>query len=367
MYRGRLRRDLDLWVAKGLLGRETADALVAELDTRGQSFSLGGVLMILAAVLLSAAILMLIAAGWEAIPRLVKVGGAFLLIWVFHLGAAWAFSRQARRFGAALLVMGGATFGGAVALLGQVYHLSGDAVDALLLWFAMAALSSALFRSGAVAAGCGLLAWAVFLTLVFESVPGGLPFYMAAVAVCGAVVIALAVWSGQERVAHFSYLLALGYAFWLFTLHDTAEGALAIAGLGLGVFLAVAMPASPLARRAGHAGPALSVYALAFALMGMGLLHIFWDEGLGLTLLAVATIGVTLGAIVVAGRDNGAVRLLAYVAFAAEILYIAFVTIDTMLGTSGFFLLSGVVVAVLAFLVVRLERLFARRRTGGQA
>ncbi|MGO7164521.1 DUF2157 domain-containing protein, partial [Rhizobium johnstonii] len=80
MYRGRLERDLSLWVGKGLLGQETAGALLAEYDSRPASFSLGRVLMALAAVLLAAAILLVVASNWEAIPRLVRVGGILALI-----------------------------------------------------------------------------------------------------------------------------------------------------------------------------------------------------------------------------------------------------------------------------------------------
>jgi uncharacterized membrane protein len=69
----RLERDLSLWVGKGLLGGETADRFCAEYDARPASFSLGNVLMILAAILLAAAILLVVASNWEAIPRLVRV------------------------------------------------------------------------------------------------------------------------------------------------------------------------------------------------------------------------------------------------------------------------------------------------------
>mgnify|MGYP000925136361 FL=1 len=50
MYRGRLKRDLDIWVEKGLIGKSVAEALLEEHDSRGSAFSIGGALMILAAV-----------------------------------------------------------------------------------------------------------------------------------------------------------------------------------------------------------------------------------------------------------------------------------------------------------------------------
>ncbi|MGO7427439.1 DUF2157 domain-containing protein, partial [Rhizobium ruizarguesonis] len=122
MYRGRLERDLSLWVGKGLLGQETAGALLAEYDSRPASFSLGRVLMALAAVLLAAAILLVVASNWEAIPRLVRVGVILALIWVVHIAAARLLARGAAAAAGGLLVIGAMSFGGAISLVGQMCH-----------------------------------------------------------------------------------------------------------------------------------------------------------------------------------------------------------------------------------------------------
>ena len=82
---------------------------------------------------------------------------------------------------------------------------------------------------------------------------------------------------------------------------------------------------------------------------------------LGATTLATALAGIGIG-----GRMNGAVRFLGYAVFASETLYLASETLGSILGTAGFFLISGLVVAVIAWLVVRLERRFSTR-TEGQA
>ena len=50
MYRGHLKRDLDIWVEKGLIAPSVAAALLEEHDSRRSAFSIGGALMILAAV-----------------------------------------------------------------------------------------------------------------------------------------------------------------------------------------------------------------------------------------------------------------------------------------------------------------------------
>ena len=73
MYRDRLERDLAIWVGKGLIERPQADALLAEYDGRESSFSVGRALMMIAACLIAAALLLLVASNWEAIPRLMRV------------------------------------------------------------------------------------------------------------------------------------------------------------------------------------------------------------------------------------------------------------------------------------------------------
>ena len=73
----------------------------------------------------------------------------------------------------------------------------------------------------------------------------------------------------------------------------------------------------------------------------------------------------SVGAIMLAGRDNGAVRYLAYIAFALEILYLAAETVGSILGTSGLFLVSGLVVALAAWVVIALERRMVAVTPGG--
>lgn len=361
MYRGRLKRDLAIWVEKQLIGQDAADAMLRDYDSRRSTFSIGGVLMILAAVLISASILLLIAANWQDIPRLVKVGGIIALIWIFHLLAAISFGRGADRLGGALLVLGAACFGGAISLIGQLYHLSGDAFDAMLLWFAMTVLSAAAFRSGALTVMAGFLSFAAFGAFLVEFDGGWHGIYGWWPVLAGFVIGILSAWTGAERARHFIYLLLLGWCGWLYSLWPEVGTAIAYAAVGLVLFLAAALPMSPVFEMLRRQGGGPAFYSFVLALLGLGLLHLHWTEGGELALLGLVTLAAALVALALDGRDNGAVRYLAYGVFACEVLYLSFVTIDSMLGTSAFFLLAGLVVAVLALVMVRLEKLFAKR------
>jgi uncharacterized membrane protein len=252
------------------------------------------------------------------------------------------------------------TFGGAIALVGQMYHLSGDAAEALLVWFAAACVAALAFRSAAPSVISGFLAWAVFGQLVMDndaSLAGnGYIYFIPGLIV---LVIALVRYTNAGAARHLAYLLALAWLGWLYLELPEVWLAAALFGLGLLAFLLVSLPMSPLHRFAQEAGAAPAFYSFALAILGLAVLHAEMD-GIGQEVaLGATTLGVALGGIAFAGRLNGAVRFLGYAVFAVEILYLAFETLGSILGTSGFFLISGVVVGLIAWLVIRLEKRLA--------
>ena len=148
MYRGRLERDLKIWVGKGIVDAAAAEAVLREYDGRQTSFSAGRVLTSIAAVLLGLAILLFISANWEAIPRIVRLVGLVAMIWGFYLGAAYLLALGRSILASALLILGTLSFGGAMALVGQMYNMSGDELTMMIVWFAAAGIVAALFQIG---------------------------------------------------------------------------------------------------------------------------------------------------------------------------------------------------------------------------
>lgn len=358
MYRARLKRDIDRWMAKGLISEREAHAMLLEHDSQASSFSIGGVLLILSAVLLSAAILLLVAANWQAIPRLVKVSAVITLIWGFHCGGAVALALGRRAAGQALLVLGTATFGGGLALVGQLYHLSGEPLDLFYVWIAAATLSCLLFRAsvmvGFVAVLCvATVAMALdqynfdWTTETLLPPPG-----------FAVLILALSFWPGHERVRHVAFVLLLGWLIWLYAQH--MQVALAIAFV-LGGFVVFAVAGSSRVY-ALHIWRLVTMYSLILAIAGLAIINIEYDHGLPLAVVALAALAMSVAALVIKGRDDGMVRALAYLIFVGETLYISFTTIETMLNTSGFFLISGLLVALLAFGVSRLEKMLSAAR-----
>lgn len=367
MYRGRLERDLNGWASKGLLDPALVPALLADYDQRESAFSLGRVLMAMAALLIGGAVVLLIAANWEVIPRLVRLVGIVALIWSAYLKAAYWKLRNSPRLSEASLVAGLLFFGGGIALVGQMYHLSGDSTQAAIVWFAGAALTAVLFRSSAAAAVCGFLAFVVAGTEWSDSFSLRDNLLLWLMPAMAGVVIALVRFAGAGRTRHLAYLLMVCWVLILYGQHEAPVTALLIAAAGGVCYLLAALPASPLYRLARNAGAAPAFYSFLVLMMGLLLLH-FEAEGLvEQVVLGVAMLVAAVAGLFLSGRDNGAVRYLAYAAFAAETLYLSSATLGSILGASGFFLISGLVVAVVAWLVVRLERRFSARSSATEA
>jgi uncharacterized membrane protein len=79
-------------------------------------------------------------------------------------------------------------------------------------------------------------------------------------------------------------------------------------------------------------------------------------------LIGFAILGCSIAGLVLSGHRNLAVRWIAYTIFSLEVLYLAFETIGTMIGTASFFLSAGVLVLLLAAFVVRMERRLQKRQ-----
>ncbi|MEF0943182.1 DUF2157 domain-containing protein [Rhizobium sp. BR 362] len=370
MYRARLERDLSIWIDKGLVDAPAAAAILSEYDSRPASFSLGRALAVMAALLVGVAILLFVASNWEAIPRIIRFFGLIVLIWAFYLGAAYSFARGHSILGSAVLILGTMSFGGAMSLVGQMYNLSGDELTMMIVWFAVACVAAALFRSSGQVALAGFLAWGFcgfYLWDHYDQWYGIMPW---APPVMAAALIALVRYVDAPGSRHLAYLMLVGWLTWIFAQYESLHAAVLLTAAGMIAFLAVSLPVSPLTQIARTAGAAPAFYAFLIVAIGLVAIHgeisggalennIWVENKLPLIVIAFVTLASAVVAIALSGRDNGAVRYLAYVVFAWEILYLANETVGSIIGTSGFFLICGILVAIAAWLVIRLERRFS--------
>ncbi len=359
-FSGTNKKDLDRWVQKGLIDQQTAVRLQDELLSQAGGIGLGGVLAILGALLLGAAVLTLIAANWGAFPRVGRVAFILILIWLSYFVGAWRERQGDSVFSQVAYLLGAITFGGGIALIGQMYHLSGDAASAALVWALGTLLGAILLQSfalSALAGGIGL--W--YLSAAMTDNSWHNEGYLWIAPVLSITIAAVSRWNGSRVGINSSIWLFLGtlicYRFDR-SMFNTRAMPLdyAFAFVGATLFFAIAHCEEVVDRATSFARPLIG-YALAMSFFGFCLLQLGYDgDKQSTALIGLMVIALSIAALIMKGTDHRSVRALAYTAFAAEILYLAFVTIGSLLGTSALFLLIGVIILLIAFIVIRVEK-----------
>lgn len=353
-YFAQVKKDIARWVEQGLVDAATAEALSRDVDAnRRGSFGFGMVLAVLAAILFGAAILLFVAANWEAMPRVTRVALLFATIAAGYVGGALLKLRGQEALGEALWLVGAGAFGGSIALIGQMYHLPGDEAGAVLTWCLATALAAAMLRSGILtaAAVAQAAAW-LFMRATGSWDGAGFPHPFLAFA---AGLWAISYWT-DGRVAR--HLLLLSLIFYVVLLGFDADmarvaAALAAGSAAVGALAALAPgPMEKLARIDGH----LPAYCLIGFLVGMGLFQLeTGDVGTNVVAAAITLAGI-VAALLTSGRESRALRWMAYLGFAFELCFLYLTTLGTMLGTAGFLLAAAIIFGFLAFLIVRVER-----------
>jgi len=355
-YVDKVGQDIGRWEATGLIAPALARQLREDVAAHhGRGVGFGQVLAVMAALLMSAAILILVAANWEEIPRIARVGTIFAVIAGGYIGGALLKLRGHGGLAEALWLVAAASFGGGIALIGQMYHLSGDETQAILVWCLGTAVSAALLRSPVLAAAsvCLSAAWVVWPVFQFSLEVN--PWYPLLLAVLWAV----AVWTRSLPARHLIVLSLIAH----FSLMFIDDGDLliipaAMALVSVAAFLASVRGGEVVDRFSGL-GEGLAADALIGFLVGMFMLQVVFIDEAHFAWLAALTFAGIAGALVIGGRAGRKVRWLAYFGFAVEVSFVYIATVGTMLGTAGFFLLAAIGLGVLAFVIIRIERRIA--------
>ena len=357
-YATRIRGDIARWRQAGLIDAPTADALIRDVAANERaSLSFGSILAMMAALLFGAAILIFVAANWEAFPRLARVASLFAVILAGYVGGAVLKTRDHAAIGEALWIVAAAAFGGSIALIGQMYHLSGDEASALVTWCAGTALAAVALRSNPLTvAAVGIAdAWLVLK---------GFGFYWRAeiphlFIVMAIVLFAISFWTHSRAARHLIILSVILYLVLLATDHDTLPVAVSLAIASVLLFAASVFAGDPM-NRILQLGGRLPLHALLGFLTGMAIIQFeLADESTYNSGFAVASIVALAGivaAIMLAGRESRGLRWLAYAGFAFELAIIYGVTLRSMLDTAGFFLAAAVLLGILALVIIRIEK-----------
>jgi uncharacterized membrane protein len=355
-YAVRVKRDLARWAEQGMITPALAQTLSRDVEANDRrSLSFGSILAMMAALLVGAAILVLIAANWEAIPRLVRVAALFATIAAGYIGGAILKNRDHGAIGEALYIVAAAAFGGSIALIGQMYHMSGDESAAVLTWCIGTGLAAVALRSGPVTiAAAALAATWLFLRGAYFWNDYSIPHYFMVLA---ALLWLASYWSGSKAARHLILLSVIFHASLLAVHYDVIGIALLLAIVSALLFAAAVFLPEPVERVVRLDG-GFPAHCLIGFLVGMGMLQLelMDDEGWRLAAVAAATFAGIATAVVLAGRESRGLRWIAYLAFSLELAFVYTVTVGTMLDTAGLFLASGVVLGLVALIIIRIEK-----------
>jgi uncharacterized membrane protein len=363
-YENRVRADIERWTQSGLIDRPTAQRLSDDIGKNaGRSISFGGVLGVMASVLLGASVLLFIGANWELIPRLARVLGLFALIFASYVGGAFLKSRDHNAFGEALYLLGAAAFGASIALIGQMYHMSGDETGAVLIWCLATIVAAIGLRSPILTNAAVVLAVGWMFMRGFDW--NGRTSFPHLFLLLGAVIWAVSYWTKSAAARHllllsiFLYALLLGFDTW----KPAAVGA-TLALLSVGVFLAAHFAPEQVERFAKLGGP-YPAHSLVGFLVGIGMVQaeVLVEFGPMLLTTLIAFAGI-VAALLMRGRQSRLMRWIAYAAFTIELAFLYIVTLGTMIDTAGLFLFSGVALAAVAFFIMRVERRLSVQQQG---
>jgi uncharacterized membrane protein len=318
-YLRRLDQDLETWAAHGWVSDDGAAAIRRHVEAGSGRRHLPGVLGSLGTLLIAASLFAFVAANWDGVPRIGKVGLVYLLL-AGTLAGAWAMSRAGMRMGAdAATTLATLVFGGGVALIGQMYHLPADWPGGALYVAVGALLAAFLGRSrGALVVACASLGTWTFGRLI-ETDAGSHPTFW--------VMFVLAAWLGASRPGalsrHAVVLLLAGHlGTWLLTMPltgITGDGEWSRAAIGAGLASGFAAAGFALRLLSPAFGLTLAHWSIWFFAALLGLLNIVAGETASLErqgLAAAAVVALTAGAVlpllhVAIAPDRRAAALLA--------------------------------------------------------
>lgn len=351
-YRKRVDQDLVRWREAGWITTEGEAAIRRDIEKGVRTLGLANALAILSAVLIGFAVMSFVAANWQAMPRLLRIGMLIAAMWAAY-GLSGVLARRGMTgFAHAAILLGVGIFGGSIMLISQMYHMDGNPADAVLLWAGGALLAGVGLRSNPALALAMVLVvyWGTTEALRLDRVfwPFLVPW---------ALVSAAFYWQRWRPGLHLSGLALTGFIVSLgYRLNDGhAHGLVVVAGLAV-------MAASIAGERLKPELPALWSgsfnYGLVIALAGLWALQFFESPTLDtFILLAVLALALLIAAIFwgLKAGNRGALWI-GYVGFSVEILAIYVETIGTLLNTSLFFLVAGLIVSGLAAIAYRLHQ-----------
>ncbi|GAA5445272.1 hypothetical protein Misp06_03471 [Microbulbifer sp. NBRC 101763] len=178
-----LAQETGEWVDDGLISEAQAELICARYEVdyhKARQRSLGyNVLVGLGYLFIALALITLIGANWDEIPRALRMGGLIALTVATQCAALHVYFKRNPRAGEGLFLLGNFFFGASIILIAQIYHLGEHMPDGLL-WWALGCTPFALItRSPWIALQANILAliW-FYLQVVMGYYPALFPLFI---------------------------------------------------------------------------------------------------------------------------------------------------------------------------------------------
>jgi hypothetical protein len=133
-YHKRLTTDLADWERSGRVSPQAASELRQALGPAPRGWSAASLMAVIGALLLGGALISFVAANWNGLPRLARLTMLLALIAAMFGAGGFARMRREPRIAEICTFLGTIAFGGAIALVGQMYHLPRDFAGGFALW-----------------------------------------------------------------------------------------------------------------------------------------------------------------------------------------------------------------------------------------
>lgn len=159
-YLRQLKRDLDTWIAKGLVDEDNKEAILASVGAGSQARTLDVILAVFGVILIGAGAMSFVAANWAAMAKLERLIVLFGSLWGAYAIAGWFMANSRGAIGQAFVLLGVILFGVNIHFVAQTYNIQAHYPDGLLLWGVGAIIAAALVPSrAALALALGLGGW----------------------------------------------------------------------------------------------------------------------------------------------------------------------------------------------------------------
>lgn len=180
-----LAREASLWAQDGIISDEQAAQICQRygIDIKEQQSQSYGyyVLLVLGYLFIGLSLIVLIGANWEDIPRALRMGGLISVTVAINLLGVWRYRQGDERAAIGWFFLGGLSYGAAIMLIAQIYHLGEHYPDGIFWWILGVLPAALLLRSSILM----LLASVLMFTWFFVEIdlhyyPAFFPLFLAA-------------------------------------------------------------------------------------------------------------------------------------------------------------------------------------------